>query len=288
MKNFFKKIGQTFCSSELYASARTQSFGSILWFLFKFLLMLSVVATIIIGLLYLSFFPKIKTMVVDYVNTSYPDDLVVTLNEKTLTTNKSEPVAFAVPPSLKTKTEGETRQNIMVLAPEEVTAEIGLLNKYDSYSVFTSKNVVMENGTGQYRTYDLNYKNNTFTKESVITLLGQVFKTVLPVLLALVLPGALIVLIFVAIKYLFSLLFISLLVLLIFKFQKIQMSYGEIYLMGMYSIVPVFLIDILLLPLNLGTGLINSLIILIVILYANRNLKSVIASTPVEAPNENS
>jgi hypothetical protein len=293
MRNFFKKIGDTFYSSELYTKARTESFGSIFWFLFKFIVLLSVIAGIIFGILYLSFSPKIKSQVLDYVSMTYPDDLVVTLNDKTLSINRTEPVFFPVPPQLKN--DEKLKANVLVLAPTETNSDITLLSKYDSYGVVTSGSLIVENGSGEYRTYVLNYKNNTFTKELIISNINQLFKIFLPIIVAFMIPGAFLVLLFLTIKFFFSLLFVSILLYFVFYLKKINITYGEIYLMGMYSVVPVFLIGMILMPFNLNSSLVNFLIMFVVILYANRNLKSsdmstvpTPASTDSQVPNENS
>lgn len=281
IKNFFKKIGLTFYSSNLYSQARDRSVGNGLTFLLKVLLFLSLIFSLIIFLLYILFAPKMEKQLLDYVEKSYPNDLVVTIKDKTLSTNTNEPVFFPVIGDMH-QLKNNVKQNIVVLAPNESSADIELLSKYDTYMIVTSKSILAQSAESEFRTYLLNYENVDINKSKVTEIVIKIFKTLMTVVLIFSIPSFLFILGALTIKHLVTLLFVSFLLYGIFKFQNINITYKQVYRMGVYSVVPVLLISIILFPFHLGSTMLDVFIMLAVLLYVNKDRQEENAIQPVE------
>ena len=274
MKNFFKKIGATFYSSRLYLEARDNSTSKGLKFLFKFAGLISFVASIILATLYFSFLPQIKTWAFNYVNETYPEDLVVTIKDKTLTTNKTEPVVFPLSSKMnEINTNTSLKKNTLVLAPEENAFDLNLISKYDTYTVITSKAIIVENSSSEYRTYLLDYPNTEITKTKINDFIEKLINKFIPIALVFMIPMILWLILMLIFGQLLVLFFVSLLLYGIFQFVKVDLSYKEIYRMGVYSIVPVILVGIVLNLFQVGNFVANMLVMVAVVLYANRNIK---------------
>jgi len=284
MKNFFSKIGHSFYSYRFYDEARDVSISNGLKFLFGFILFLSVVFGVVAFSSYIYMAPKIEDKVLQYVETEYPDDLLVTIKDKTLLTNKTEPVLFAAQNMQSNQT--VARQNVLVLAPNELISDIALLSKYDTYMIVTAKSIVAQNADSEFRTYMLDYPNIDITKGKVNEFIAKVFKTIMPMVFIFSIPAILIILSFVVLKNLLVLFIVSLIIFLIFKLQKIDLSYKDIYRMGVYSIVPVLIVSIVLFPFYLGGNLVDMLVMAAIILYVNKDRQFSSVTTETEVPKE--
>lgn len=285
MKDFFKKIGASFYDATLYQKARTEPASSGLKFAGMFLVFLILLLTVASFVLFLVFMPKLTGVVEKYLNTNFPEELVITIQDKKISTNQEGPVYFPVPFDIEKYQDEKIRKNLVVVAPMETTADFALFDKYDAYGVVTADTLLMSDNEGRVRGDKLDYKNMNIDKNTAIGALDTLIKEVKPVMPFILLFAISILMIYSFVFNLLLLLVTAVILFFLFKIQKREMAYWDIYKMGIYTMVPVFVLSIVFLPLRATGPLLSFVVTGLVILLAMNHTKD-ITLQPVETNGE--
>jgi len=249
---------------------------------FKYFLKLSIVLALVFSLTS-SFMvvPNIKEFLVDAKNKveqNYPKDLEVKIQGGIASTNAVEPYFVPAPAELKAMdNEVEDFDNLLVID----TKNDFNLEKFRSYKtivLLTKDSFVVEGNDGRVNitplkdipNFTVNYENLTrwFSKTDSIS---RVLSGMVPLL----------ILVGVFIAYMFKLVYLlvaALLVMLIAKLKKVNLSYKKSYSVSMYAVTLPTLLSVLFFFLGMPMPmLVPTLVLLVVVLV---NLKS----PSVEAP----
>lgn len=267
MKQFFRTIKQTFTSKELYLNTAHQSGWKGIRFLLKLALFLGLVFGVIALIVLLAVAPFLKSKVSGIASTTYPDGLVVTIANGTLTTNTLEPVVVPLSASWKDKNDPK---NIFVIAPGE-TADASVLARYDAVAVATSRAIIA--GTDhQIRVYPYGDSTQTITKESFTQNVTDMLAIGATVLAVSAIPLIIVMTMIQVVSKLVLLVLITCILWIIFKIRKEPRTFRSLYRMGIYALVPAVLIDIIAIPLGLSGAALTTAIVLVIILSVTRDI----------------
>lgn len=269
MKNFFKTIITSFYSSELYKKAKDESSKQGVKFIIKLSVFLGLVFGIIGLVVFLTFSATLKKLATNFVDKSYPNELIVTVKDGTLTSNITEPIFIPLPTG---EEKVKAPKNLTALVPNE-KAEVSVLDKYDTVSAITSNGVVfLENGvnSGQVKTYTYQKTNQVFTKNFVLEKSAQILKIIATVAAVGIIPMLVLVFLMISFGNLLALFLIALLIYLVMKLRKIAISYKESYRMGIYTLGPLLILQILTCSFHFIGILFSSVVVLVIILIATR------------------
>lgn len=286
MKNIFLNIQKSFYSTEFYQEGRNNKISHNIKLILNFLLVVTLLFFISSCVFYVVLVSKYKNEVFSYVKDNYPPDLVIEVKDKTLTTNKgTEIIKFPFPQQIikeSNSTNTKIKQNMLVLAPEETTTDLSLFEKYDTYLLLTSKNVLSDNGQGVIKIDVLNMSDATIDKAKTEEYINKGFNFFGPLMLLVSLPVFYFMLVFISLRFVLILAIVSVLVVFVLKLQKINISYKEVFNMGIYTLIPVWVINILLFFGNIEATIISALIIFIILLYVNKDNVNVVLSDTEE------
>lgn len=277
MKKFLRHIKESFGSSTFYAHAKNQSTGKGFIFLLKTCTFVGVIIGIVV-IVYLAFtVPKMKTEVVQFIDTAYPADLVVTIKDDTLSANITEPLFVGIPSSDEEMSE-EFPANIVVLAPEQ-PADATLLETYDTFMVLTSKAIIA--GTpDDIRVVPYKDMDGVITKTMFMQVSRDVVNLIGVISYFAVIPLAILVLLVVAFLHLVWLLVVSIVTFLLFKLRKLPLTYKQAYRLGVHALVPLMILEVIMvsLPWEISGKLFTALVVLAIISLASRDWKKPIDS----------
>ncbi len=250
---------------------------------FKYFFKLSLVLALVFSLTS-SFMvvPNIKEFLVDAKNKieqNYPKDLEVKIQGGIASTNATEPYFVPAPANLKAMDkEVEDFDNVLVID----TKNDFNLEKFRSYKtivLLTKDSFVVEGSDGRVNTtplkdipdFTVNYENLTrwFLKTDSIS---RVLSGAVPLL----------ILVGVFIAYMFKLVYLlvaALLVMLLSKLKKVNLSYKKSYSVSMYAVTLPTLLSVLFFFLGMPMPMLVPTLILLVVVWVN--LKSVTVESPV-------
>lgn len=269
MKPFFHTIKQTFSSKELYVQAQHESGWKGVTLLAKAVLFVGVVLGGLGLILLIAFTPLIKGKVLDFAQRTYPEGLVVTFADGIMTTNSEAPVIIPLPHSwvnAEKRTTKDAPTNLLVFAPED-DASLESLEMYDSVAV-AGKKALIAGTDGEFRTYVYPKDTETVTKESFVQMVEKLLRVGGTMLYIMSIPMALLVFLGFAIGHLIWLLVIALVLWIIFKARKHDLTYKQVYKMGIYALVPVLLIDIVAVPLDIFGKVLTAAIVMVIVLVS--------------------
>ena len=274
MKNFFKTIGASFHSSELYKKAKGES----VWVGIKFVLKVATFIGLCLGVIglvaFLLFSPMLKKLVVNFADKAYPSYLVVTIKDGKLISNTSGPI-YVPSPFLKA---GDTTspKNLVVLAPGDV-ADMTVLTKYDTLSAITSNGFVSSKANKgvaeQIKIYPYNGISKVYTKDLAMSDVNRILRALIIFIAIFIIPMVVIMMLGNAILCMFGLLVTTLLVWGLMKLKKLNITYKQAYKMGIYALVPVLFLEIINIPIHLHGIIFTSVVVLIVLHFATRTWK---------------
>jgi hypothetical protein len=273
MKQFFRTIKQTFTSKEFYRTKAHQSGWKGIKFLLKLALFLGLALGIIAMIVLLIMLPRFKSHAADIASTTYPDGLVITIQDGTLTTNTLDPVVIPVPAGWEDKdhhTDHPT--NLLVVAPGE-TADPAVLARHDAIAVATSTAIVAGTDT-DIRLYSYGKQNYVITKSSFLAMAHSALRTGGTIIAVLAIPLLVMLVPGHVVSKLFFLILVSIVLWFVFKIRKQERSFKQIYRMGLYALVPVVVLDIIAVPLGLAGRALTAAIVLVIILLVTKDTPS--------------
>ncbi len=268
MKNFFRIVKETFYSKTLYTKVSRESAWNGVGFLVKLSVVIGVVLGLIAMIVGFLFLPRLKHAVATYIATGYPDALVVTIKDGTLTTNSTTPVIIPVP-DLGKKKDTDQPANLLVIAPDE-SADISVLNKYNTTAVATGKALLIQT-TSDFRVYPYGKLNTIITKESLGTSIASAEKMGAKIFLIAIIPVIILTLLVIICSKLIGLFVIAFILWIIFKIMKTPHSYKQLYRQVVYALAPALVIDCIALPLGFSGTMLTSAIVIIILFVVNRD-----------------
>lgn len=255
MTNFITQVKESIINPSFYHGLKHRDTSYTIIYLLKLSLVISLVATFICAVLFIGFkgdllakagVNKISDLGVKYLDTYFPSDLVIKMNDGVLSTNKTEPVIFPVPKDwLSTDIDDKVLDNIAVVAPQEEFTN-DLFDKYKSYAIFASSTAgffdpqketiqtyhYKDKETGHVANLEITHD---FAKEKIQTV-SEYLNSILPFiffLLAVLMFVCLSVYIFIS-ALVFAI-FTALLAWLIGKLTKSDLGYGDWYLRAIHA-----------------------------------------------------
>ncbi len=268
-------IRRSFNDPELYTEATSSRIPKPLsvlsWISVVWALMIAIPAGIALILF-------VNTNFLDTASGIYPSELVVTIKDGEASANVAQPYFIDMPGKESAST---SPQYLAVIdtRPEVTVAE---LTSYDAPVILTQKTLFVAdeaeaenlkdvpNPTGSFRPVDLSeVKDFTLDKAMVTSFIEKIrpfvngFLYVLPVLLFFLITG------FSVVAYLFVALFAALIVMLIAKFKGLSYDYGTSYVLALFALIPVALVDLLTDVLGFGNYFLLSLAVFVAIIVYN-------------------
>lgn len=111
--------------------------------------------------------------VMDYLQTAYPKDLVITMKDEKLSINKPEPYFFPIPEKYKTSTEAQQFDNVVVF---DSNGTIDDLEKYKTFVLINSKNIITKSNN-KLEVHPLeNIPNGNFTIDEYTKVIAKLYE----------------------------------------------------------------------------------------------------------------
>jgi len=239
--NFLDTVKQSIYSPAFYSKVPKTSFSKpFVYFLFLILL-LTIIQAIVPAWGLITVGQKQMTMFVKNLANSYPSELEVTIDHGMVSTNVEEPYVIPLPQDKNRSS--EQPQNLVVIdtkTPFSVTQ----FNNYNAAAWVTKDAVFTKNSNGQIRTMDLSkishFVINKSLAESLYNKISPWLVLIMPLIVVFMLFG--IYMVYLAnLLYLF---FLALLIWLLARVIKKELSYGQSYKVGLYAMTLGFIVDI--------------------------------------------
>lgn len=268
-------IRRSFNDPVLYTEAKSsrvlKPLSVLAWISVVWALMISIPAGIALVLF-------VNTNFLDAASGIYPSELVVTIKDGEASANVAQPYFIDMPGKESAST---SPQYLAVIdtRPEVTVAE---LTSYDAPVILTQKTLFVAdeaeadslkdvpNPTGSFRPIALTeVRDFTLDKAMVTNFIEKVrpfvsgFLYVLPVLLFFLIIG------FSVLAYLFVALFAALIVMLVAKLKGLSFDYGTAYVLALFALIPVALVDLLTDVLGFGNYFLLSLTVFVSVLIYN-------------------
>jgi len=276
---FFKNIKNSIYNPNYYNSVIAKPFSSSLKYFLLFILLLTLLTTIILSF---TTIPKIKFFI-DTVSKEilryYPDELEIVIKKGKVSTNVQEPYFIKISSNSK----NILVQNILVINTK-TPFSLENFKDYKTACLLTEENLVCYDENQAIKISPLtnipDFKLNKLIVSSFLTKIQPFFKLFYPLFIL-----ALFMIIFIASLWrMIYLFFGALLIWLVAKIRKIDIGYKKSYQLGLYLMTTPFLINFLikyaLKPLGVPLN-IPYLFTIVLIVMAVLNLKT---KTIVENP----
>lgn len=264
--NIFTKIKNSIYNKEYYKSTvLTESFGESIKYVIQVALVFALFASVFFAFLTPKILNSIKEMVSSVV-VDYPEDLVVSIKNGKASVNRPEPYFVKVRKSFM----GDgSIENMMVINTTESFDSLKF-KEYKTFSLLTKNEIVVIEESGEIKILPLsNFGNIEISKSWIIEKQDWLFKS-LPWFMV-----GMFFLLYIGIFFLefivamVTLLLYALMVWLILKIKKIDVSYGRAYQVAAHAgtiIMPLVFFGLYLKPLN---NIFLKLAILAFIVYLN-------------------
>ncbi len=240
LKNIFQDIRSSFYNPDFYQSLRKRTVGRGVRFLFFVL----VVYIIFLIMPVVFFIPDLVAFSRgDYFEKIYPDELVITVTNGEVSSNVPEP--YIIPNTTPRPEEDEEYYTNLFVIDTSSALSLDAIQAYDAYIVLTKKELVARTKENKLEAHSLEFiKEFTLDENTFLEFKDIVFQWGY----ALLLPATILVLFFMSgfslAYHLFLLLIGAGIPLLLSRLEKSPLTYREAYLVSLYAVVPVILIDI--------------------------------------------
>jgi len=267
MVSILRNIARACFDKTFYQETEKDSFGRRYAHLYVlFMIVVAVFSIQIVGL-YVTNQKDINELpqkITSFLGTFYPDDLVLRFNNNELSINQPEPYVLGDVSSFESLEEGNKEQamdgevdDTKNLITIDTSATIDDFDTYDTWVLAMKKGVAMKQSDRldvRYYSYEefLAKTPQPFTFDSVSY--GQIVNKIrpyinqIPSILLYIMIGVVVVLLlvgplFLASGVLFNILFLAILGYLIAMAIKRKHTYGYIYKLGMYTAIPVIILQ---------------------------------------------
>jgi len=231
---------------------------------------------IILNILFVSFYsiklnPIFIRSVLNNLNSSldsFPKELVITVNDKSLNTTYNRPYFLWL--------DVMNKKNLLIVVDEKATPE--KIKEYNSCLLVTSKEIIMKNKfTGKTSTYSLEKVQDQKITKSTISGIQKVINTInayLPLLFVLIVALALIILTFTSIiMFLIYSLVSSIILFFLFKYLfKKTPRYKKILQISFHAITLPIIIDYVLVMFNVGSKILPFSFFFLVLVFVGAGI----------------
>lgn len=234
--NFLKTIGNSIYSPEFYANLSKKPFKDGIRYFFLLILLFTIIHLITLISPLLIEAPTMIGGATQNIVNCFPKELEVKITNGQLSANTQEPYFIS-------SCEGDKSQNLAVIDTKTPFSP----QKFDEYKVgawITKDSIIFKKNDYETRTYSLtkikDYKLNKEVLDSYQKILQPYLKFIGPILLLLSFVG-------IYLSYTFRLihlLIISLLIWLLTKIFKTDLTYGQSYKIGLYAITVGLIVDL--------------------------------------------
>ncbi len=247
-----------------------KDFKSSLSYLYKLVLIISIITTI-------AFIVKIPSISTYFKNTiskivnDYPEDLLINFKDGVASINKPEPYEIPLPNDLISKQSDESGkiENLIVVNTKESFSTNTFL-EYSTFALITKTDLVMVKDRNSLQITPLSKIGNAeITKDFLIKTESKILK-ILPYLYF-VIPLGLLLLSFIGILIgtAFMLLMYALVVWIIAKVKKVDLSYKKSYQVGIHIATSLVIIEIFTILIGINYPPIYKIIIFAIITFIN-------------------
>jgi hypothetical protein len=238
--NIFIQIKNSIYNKDYYQNTIfNESLKTSIKYLAKLCLLIALAGLIIFSFSMPNIAKEIKNFV-SAVAQGYPQDLIISLNKGEVSTNKEEPFFMAVPENIfkkEDKTSDLYKENLIVIDTKN-NYSLEKFNEYSTFFLLAKKELITIKGNGGIEALPLSkYKDIEINKSYVIETEGVIINKYLPLINIFVFP-----LVFFALfigSFIGSLIvsfWYALLVLMISKIKKIDLSYRKSYQYALHAI----------------------------------------------------
>jgi hypothetical protein len=257
-----------------YSKQKVAPIGQAFGYFFKLLLIISALATLLIALF---FGPKVSrfmsTAFVSEVVSYYPAELEITLKGGHAMVNVEEPYTIPIPVGMG-QDKGMRNSPVVNLLVIDTTHPLVIENfaQYKTAVLLTKDFLVFQENDGKITIESLaKMPDMTVNRATVSEFISKVvpyLKVVIPFLL---------VGIFIAwflgntVAYLFILLITSLILWIVYKLQKKQLSYGTCYKLGLYATTAALVADLVFTMAQIHLPWYIDIIIILIVVFANEH-----------------
>lgn len=270
--NIFIQIKNSIYNKEYYQSTvLNQSLRESIKYLAKLCLLLALLGSIIFAFSLPKLFLNAKNTLTS-IAVDYPDDLVVSLKGGNVSINRPEPYIVKMPSNLTKINDSQSAKidNLIVVN----TTEPFNLDKFKEYSTFSlltkSEFISMQNNNGEIKILSLSKFGNMEITKTWILEKEVMIKKILPWLIFLIIPvvyGGMFVGIFIGTL---GILFLSaVIVWIISKIKKMNLSYKKSYQVALYASTILLILSIFYRYLEFLNYLFIKLLIFIIIVLIN-------------------
>lgn len=208
----------------------------------KYILKLSVILVLVLLIIFSFKIPGLITQGEKLVSTmarDFPEDLIISIKAGEVSINQPEPYVFAMPDYLQDDETIELESNELNLLVINTTEDYSIdkFNEYQTVFLLAKKEIVAKKADNNLEVFSLSQtKDVDIDKNWILQKESLFINKFLPWATALAIPF-LFLAIFVgfSIMALVSALWYALIVLIIFKFKKIDLSYKKCYLVALHA-----------------------------------------------------
>jgi hypothetical protein len=243
LKNFWFDVKHSFYGPDIYASRLKESFWKGVYFILKFGLIMSIVLSISFLLALRPVYKELLTG--NFVEKYYPnEDLQIDIKDGKVSTNVEEPYIVKAPNDLnKNQRDLDKKENLFVIDTSD-NLVLEKINSYNSYLVLTKDSLIINQSSVRSQTMSLSFiKDLTINENNLMdwsTKLAGVIKIAsIPLMILLVLFSTL----GYVLSYLFVSIFAALIVMLVGKIFKRNLSYKESYKISLFAFGPLLVIN---------------------------------------------
>lgn len=236
IKAFASRIKDTFYNPSFYQQSITEPRG-------KSMLLLFWVNVLAANVFAISVLVAMIPALIDFsksnfVADEYPDGLIVEIKDDVVTVNQEVPYFLPAAEEL-----GIDNENLIVIDTSD-DVSMDMIQSYDSLAVLTKDSIYFAKNKNEMRIFSLNDTDDiTITEQKVVSWGHAAEKwfyiAILPLVLFMI--GLMAGISFV--YYLFISLALALVPLLIGKMRKLNITYKSAYIISLYALVPMVMID---------------------------------------------
>lgn len=261
LKAFFNRITQCAIDPASYRTLKGEGLGSAYWYLYRLLVLTSLVITLWLAAGLVHVMPQIKSVAHEIettLPTLYPKEMILTFQSGALTTNVKEPYAIKVPAKWNEQQIGddtdETDTDHANIAVFDTKASPEDYEKYNTFVLFTKNYAVGGRDNGELRMfpYAKFEENFVVTHEKYTKTLQMVFskaKSLIPVLKVIMVVCFLLApFVFAGVgllSWMISLLIYSLILWFVSSMGKWGYTYGQIYRLSVFGATPAVILGML-------------------------------------------
>lgn len=269
--NIFKEIKSSVLDKEYYQSIISErSFRSSLRYLSKLLLLISLVTV----LAFIVKMPSISSLIKENVSkivTNYPEDLTITFKDGIASINKPEPYSMRLPEDWidSQDTKSGKIENLLVINTKEPFTTDAFF-KYSTVALITKNELILIKDKSSLQVTPISKIGEIDITKNLLLEKETKLLDILPIFYFIVPPGVFALsFIGIFIGTIFMLLIYSIIVWIIARFKKVNLSYKKSYQVGIHVATLLIFLELLSILLGIHYLLIIKIIIFSLITYIN-------------------